>query len=162
MAESMNLNKSCLFCQNSFSLPANEAFDDGTVSKPLSWWTGDAAEEAQDEQSSADRAITQAAKWIGYIEKASDKNLDDFTANPGYSNFTRFGRDYADYMGEGTRNMEWCAAFVSCVFAYEFGLAEAKRLLSGNLHCYTPYGATLMNKRAPQSPCFSYGAKERT
>ena len=33
MAKSKNLNKSCLFCQNSFSLPANEAFDDGTVSE---------------------------------------------------------------------------------------------------------------------------------
>ncbi|MEA5066172.1 MAG: GH25 family lysozyme [Eubacteriales bacterium] len=88
-----------------------------------------------------ERVIAQAKQWIGYVEKKSNKDLDDFTANAGKNNYTRFNRDYKQFMNSGTLNMQWCAAFVSCVFAYEFGLAATKRLLCRTLHCYTPTGA---------------------
>ena len=39
-------------------------------------------------KSSAERIIQQAQKWIGYVEKKSTKNLDDFTANAGKNNYT--------------------------------------------------------------------------
>ena len=32
--------------------------------------------------------IQQAQKWIGYVEKKSNKNLDDFSANAGKNNYT--------------------------------------------------------------------------
>lgn len=84
-----------------------------------------------------DRLIAQAQKWVGYIEKASNYQLDDFTANAGYGNFTRFGRDYAKYASDGAASMEWCIAFLSCCFVYEFGYKEAKRLLGGSINCCT-------------------------
>ena len=96
-------------------------------------------------KTSAERIIQQAQKWIGYVEKKSNKNLDDFSANAGKNNYTRFNRDYVSVMKghsyPGSINMQWCAAFVSCMFMYEFGVDAARALLCGDLHCYTPAGA---------------------
>jgi peptidoglycan hydrolase-like protein with peptidoglycan-binding domain len=73
--------------------------------------------------------------------------LDDFTANAGKKNYTRFNRDLISYkQGIGAQPMEWCGAFTSCMFVYAFGLEEAKRLLCGGLHCYTPSGANYFKK----------------
>lgn len=92
-----------------------------------------------------ERLINQAKCWIGYVEKKSNKNLDDFEANAGKKNYTRFNRDYVSVMKghnyPGSINMQWCAAYVSCMFMYEFGVDAARKLLCGDLHCYTPAGA---------------------
>ena len=96
----------------------------------------------------ADRIVAQAEKWVGYLEKKSNSNLDDFTANAGSKNYTRFNRDLISYkQGIGAQPMEWCGAFVSCMFVYEFGLDIAKQLLCGGLHCYTPSGANYFKKK---------------
>ena len=94
-----------------------------------------------------DRLIVEAEKWVGYLEKKSNSQLDSFTANAGSNNYTRFNRDYKAAMGSGSINMQWCGAFVSCVFMYAFGLETAKKLLCGNLHCYTPTGASYFKKK---------------
>lgn len=95
----------------------------------------------------ANEVIKEALKWEGYLEKKSNANLDDFTANVGKKNYTKFNRDLISYkQGIGAQPMEWCGAFVSCVFVYAFGLKEAKRLLCGGLHCYTPSGASYFKK----------------
>lgn len=96
----------------------------------------------------AERIVAQASKWVGYLEKKSNSHLDDFTANAGTKNYTRFNRDLISYkQGIGAQPMQWCAAFVSCCFVYEFGLEVAKQLLCGGLHCYTPYGANYFKKK---------------
>lgn len=96
----------------------------------------------------AERIVSQASKWVGYLEKKSNSQLDDFTANAGSNNYTRFNRDLISYkQGIGAQPMEWCAAFVSCCFVYEFGLEVAKQLLCGGLHCYTPSGANYFKKK---------------
>ena len=94
-----------------------------------------------------DRVIAEASKWVGYLEKKSNANLDDFTKNAGSNNYTRFNRDYVAAMKSGSINMQWCAAFVSCVFMYVFGFQAAKKILCGNLHCYTPTGANYFKKK---------------
>ena len=33
--------------------------------------------------------VEEAKKWVGYLEKASNSNLNDFTANAGDNNYTR-------------------------------------------------------------------------
>ena len=38
--------------------------------------------------------VEEAKKWVGYLEKASNSNLNDFTANAGDNNYTRFAVDY--------------------------------------------------------------------
>ena len=91
--------------------------------------------------------IAEARKWIGYLEKKSGEKLDSFTANAGSRNYTRFNRDLIGYkQGIGAQPMEWCGAFVSCVFVYAFGLEAALRLLCGALYCYTPSGAAAFRR----------------
>lgn len=85
--------------------------------------------------------LATAQSYVGYKEKKSNNNLDNFTANAGNNNYTRFCRDYNEYMGTTFASAEWCAMFVSIVFVETFGLEQAKKLLCGNLFCYTPTGA---------------------
>lgn len=49
---------------------------------------------------------------LGYIEKASNKNLDSKTGNPGYNNYTKYGKWY------GYTPAYWCQQFISWC-AYE-------------------------------------------
>lgn len=44
---------------------------------------------------------------LGYLEKASNKNLDDKTANAGYNNYTKYGKWYGD------NGAYWCQQFIS-------------------------------------------------
>ena len=54
-------------------------------------------------------AIKIAKAEIGYLEKASNKDLDDKTANAGNGNYTKYWRDVApEYQGS-----YWCAGFIS-------------------------------------------------
>ena len=85
--------------------------------------------------------IEIAKSYVGYLEKKSDAQLDDFTANAGSRNYTKFNRDYCEWMDNGAQPMQWCAAFVSTCFVYAYGLDAARALLCGDLHCYTPTGA---------------------
>lgn len=94
-----------------------------------------------------DRLIAEAERWSGYLEKKSNAQLDSFTGNAGKNNYTRFNRDYVAAMRSGSINMQWCGAYVSCMFMYAFGLEVAKKLLCGNLHCYTPSGASYFKKK---------------
>ena len=57
--------------------------------------------------SKADEFVSIAENEVGYVEKASNKDLDDKTANVGNSNFTKYGK-FA-----GCNGQPWCAAFVS-------------------------------------------------
>ena len=90
----------------------------------------------------ANELIAEAEKWVGYLEKKSNENLDNFTANAGSNNYTRFAVDYCDYFGEQKTVFQaqpWCAMFVSVVFAIAFGAETAEKLLGGH-YAYCPYG----------------------
>ena len=90
----------------------------------------------------ANELIAEAEKWGGYLEKKSNRNLSDFTANAGSKNYTRFAVDYCDYFDEQKSVFQaqpWCAMFVSVVFANTFGAETAEKLLGGH-YAYCPYG----------------------
>ena len=53
------------------------------------------------------KLVSIATGEIGYKEKASDKDFDDFTANAGSNNYTKYGKWY------GINPGAWCAMFVS-------------------------------------------------
>lgn len=92
--------------------------------------------------------ITVAKSYAGYLEKKSNADLDDFVKNAGTKNYTKFNRDYLKFGGPGgAQPMEWCGAFVSCCFVYAYGVETAKKLLCGNLHCYTPNGAKFFKNK---------------
>lgn len=58
----------------------------------------------------ADAVIQVAKNEVGYIEKASNANLDNPSGNPGNANYTKYG----DYMG--LNGQYWCASFVCWCF----------------------------------------------
>ena len=80
------------------------------------------------------KLINKAKSYAGYLEKASNKDLDDFTANAGSANYTRFCRDYNKYTGSSLYQPSyWCVEFISCCVVEAYGLAAAKELLCGSL-----------------------------
>ena len=97
-------------------------------------------------ENAAKKLIDQAAHWDGYLEKKSNAQLDDFTANAGSGNFTCFARDYKTHTGQNLQAQPWCAMFVSEVFVQAFGLEEAKKLLGGSLYHYCPTGVNQFKK----------------
>lgn len=88
----------------------------------------------------AENAIKIATKYIGYLEKKSNKLLDDFTANAGRGNYTRFAREYKNFAGVNYQGQAWCCMFINSVFVEAFGKDKAKELLGG-FSAYTPTAA---------------------
>ena len=78
--------------------------------------------------------ITVAKNEIGYLEKATNAQLDSKTANAGYNNYTKYWRDiYPAYQGQA-----WCACFISWIMMTTFGLKTAKKLLKHWPYVYCP------------------------
>lgn len=74
-----------------------------------------------------ERVIATARAEIGYLEKATNANLDSKTANAGDNNWTKFARDL-DLLGvyNGKKNgYAWCDMFVDWCFIQTFGLNTA-------------------------------------
>lgn len=83
--------------------------------------------------------INIALAEVGYLEKATNANLDDKTANAGSNNYTKYWRDiYPAYQGQ-----PWCACFVTWVFVIAFGKAMAQKLLKHYPYVYCPTMADL-------------------
>lgn len=90
------------------------------------------------------KVISIAEKEIGYLEKASNSQLDSKTANAGSGNYTKYWRDvYPAYQAQA-----WCACFVSWVFMQAFGQASAKSLLKHWPYVYCPTLGSLFTKNA--------------
>lgn len=94
--------------------------------------------------SAIDKLIQIAKNEIGYLEKASNSQLDSKTANAGENNYTKYWRDIKpDYQGQ-----PWCAAFVSWCMMKAFGLDTAKKLLKHWPYVYCPTMADLFTLNA--------------
>lgn len=88
--------------------------------------------------------IACAENEVGYLEKKSNSQLDDKTANAGYNNYTKYWRDvYPQYQAQA-----WCAAFVSWCMMKTFGLETAKKLLKHWPYVYCPTLGNLFTKYA--------------
>lgn len=91
-----------------------------------------------------DRVIKIAEGEKGYLEKASNSQLDSKTANAGSGNFTKYWRDvYPQFQGQA-----WCAAFISWCFMQAFGIAMAKKLLKHWPYTYCPTIGNLFTRYA--------------
>ena len=76
--------------------------------------------------------IKIAKDEVGYLEKASNSNLDSKTANAGSNNYTKYARDLDNIPGfyNGKKQgYAWCDIFVDFCFVKAFGVENAKRLL---------------------------------
>lgn len=90
------------------------------------------------------RVISIAAAEVGYLEKRSNSQLDDKTANAGSNNYTKYWRDvYPAYQAQA-----WCAAFVSWVLMQAFDKATAEKLLKHWPYVYCPTLGSLFTKYA--------------
>ncbi len=87
------------------------------------------------------KLISTASAEIGYMEKASNKNLDYKTANAGKGNFTKYARDLVNLIGSPySQGAAWCDMFVDWCFIHTFGKDNAKKMLGG-WSAYTPTSA---------------------
>ena len=83
-------------------------------------------------EASPEKVISLALSHEGYLEKKSNAQLDDFKANAGNNNFTKFARDLDAIPGfyNGRKNgFPWCDVFVDWLFVQAFGAENAKKLL---------------------------------
>lgn len=79
-----------------------------------------------------DRVIATARAEVGYIEKETNSQLDNPTANPGDGNWNKYARDL-DALGivyNGKKNgYAWCDIFVDWCFIHTFGLEIGMKVL---------------------------------
>lgn len=82
------------------------------------------------------KLISVATAELGYLEKASNSNLDSKTANAGFNNWNKYARDL-DNKGNiynGPKNgYDWCCIFAHWCFHKAFGTETAMKML------YVPY-----------------------
>lgn len=74
---------------------------------------------AYDPQKVVDIALAE----VGYLEKKSNKELDDKTANAGSNNYTKYARDLATYLFYNGKKygVAWCDVFVDWCFVTAYG-----------------------------------------
>jgi len=75
--------------------------------------------------------IKIAEAEVGYLEKASNSQLEDPTANAGSGNWTKYARDLDKIAGwyNGPKNgYEWCAVFFDWVLIKVFGAELVKKM----------------------------------
>lgn len=78
------------------------------------------------------KVIDVALSQVGYYEKASNSQLDDFTANAGDKNYTKYARDMDALKGfyNGPKqSFAYCDVFNDWCFVQAYGRAAAQYLL---------------------------------
>lgn len=77
------------------------------------------------------KVLNIALSEVGYLEKASNSNLDSKTGNAGKKNYTKYARDMAavSYFNGRKQGVAWCSVFVAWNFYQAFGKDAALKLL---------------------------------
>lgn len=83
------------------------------------------------------KVITEAQKWVGYLEKKSNKSLESFTENAGSGNYTYFAKKYYEYWDINFQGQPWCAMFVSVVFRLAIGEKNQSKIMPHFSYCPT-------------------------
>ena len=97
---------------------------------------------------SIEKLISIAKNEVGYLEKNSNSNLENKTANAGSANYTKYWRDIKpSYQGQ-----PWCACFVTWCFVKAFGREAAEKLLGHYPYVYCPTMADLFTLHANPQP----------
>lgn len=83
--------------------------------------------------SEIEKILSIANNEVGYLEKASNSQLDDKTANAGNKNYTKYARDMDSlnvYNGK-KQGYAWCNVFIDWCFYKALGIDRARELLIG-------------------------------
>lgn len=82
----------------------------------------------------ASKVIAVAMNEVGYLEKRTNAQLYDKTANAGTNNYTKYANDidtkYPNFYNGKKNGYAWCDVFVDWCFIQAFGVDNAKRLLN--------------------------------
>lgn len=74
-----------------------------------------------------DKVLNIAFNEVGYLEKASNSNLDSKTGNAGDKNYTKYARDcFPDLQG-----LAWCGMFSEWCLVQAFGKSTANKMVNG-------------------------------
>lgn len=80
-----------------------------------------------------EKVIALAESYVGYKEKASNSQLEGFTANAGNKNWNMFAdyidKKYPNFYNGKKNGYDWCDCFVDCMFLMAYGYEDALRLL---------------------------------
>jgi len=110
----------------------------------------------------AGQVIAIAKGEVGYLEKATNAQLEDKTANAGHKNWNKYAawidKTYPDFYNGRKNGYDWCDIFVDYCFLQAYGLEDALRLLCQPLHsagagCTASYNYYKMAGRICQTPC---------
>lgn len=76
------------------------------------------------------KVIDIALGEVGYLEKASNSQLDDNTANAGSKNYTKYARDLdaIGFYNGRKQSVAWCDVFVDHCFVEAYGVEAALKL----------------------------------
>lgn len=80
------------------------------------------------------KVIDIAKGELGYLEKRSNYNLDDKTANAGQNNYTKYWRD----IKISYQKQPWCACYITWILVQAFGVEIATKLLKHYPFVYCP------------------------
>ena len=104
--------------------------------------------------SAIDKVIEIAKGEVGYLEKRSNTNLYDKTANAGSGNYTKYWAEIKpDYQGQ-----PWCACFVTWCLVKSFGREAAEKMLGHYPYVYCPTGENTAKRQGRWSGTPSAGA----
>lgn len=83
-------------------------------------------------EAAVEAVVSICREEVGYLEKASNANLDSKKGNAGSNNYTKYWRD----LDASLQGSSWCACFVSWVLKKAFGQAVATAMLDVNTFPY--------------------------
>ena len=79
------------------------------------------------------KVIDLAKSQVGYKEKRTNNNLDDFTANAGNNNWNKYARDidtkWPTFYNGKKNGYSWCDIFVDWLFLTLFGYTNTLKML---------------------------------
>jgi hypothetical protein len=79
------------------------------------------------------KVVKIALAEVGYIEKATNSQLYDKTANPGFGNWSKYADEVfkmaPDFLNGPKNGYDWCTLFVIWCFIKAYGVENARRLL---------------------------------
>lgn len=77
-----------------------------------------------------DQLLSVAAAEVGYLEKATNADLDSKTANAGSNNYTKYARDVANtnWYNGSKQGFAWCTTFADWCFIQAYGYKNALQM----------------------------------
>lgn len=93
------------------------------------------------------KVCKKALSYVGYLEKKTNAQLENFTANAGYNNYNMFAPHALKETGSGVyvNGVAWCDIFTDDIIIRALGVKRAEVLL-GDWSAYTPTSSSYLKR----------------